>query len=64
MNVPYEVLTKCCYYVADPSSKMAASGGLLNEIKHVPFLINEVVLSLLAKFYIFLYDFKNPSRIR
>ena len=28
MNVPYEVLTKCCYFVADPSSKMAASRGL------------------------------------
>ena len=27
MNAPYEVLTKCCYFVADPSSKMAASGG-------------------------------------
>ena len=27
MNVPYEVLTKCCYFVADPSSKIAASGG-------------------------------------
>ena len=64
MNVPYEVLTKCFYFVADASSKMTASGGLLNEIKHVPFLINEVVLSLLAKLYIFLYDFKNPSRIR
>ena len=22
MNIPYEVLTKCCYFVADPSSKM------------------------------------------
>ena len=64
MNVHYEVLTKCSCFVADSSSKMAASGGLLNEIKHVPFLINEVVLSLLDKFYIFLYDFINPSRIR
>ena len=31
MNVPYGVLTKCCYFVADPSSKMATSGGL---VKH------------------------------
>ena len=28
MNVPYEVLTKYCYFVANPSFKMAASGGL------------------------------------
>ena len=28
LNVPDEMLTKCCYFVANPSSKMAASGGL------------------------------------
>ena len=28
MNVTYEVLTKCCYFVADPASNMAASGEL------------------------------------
>ena len=28
MNIPYEVLTKSCYFVADPLSKNAASGGL------------------------------------
>ena len=28
MNVPYGVLTKCCYFVADPLSKIATSGGL------------------------------------
>ncbi|OPL07204.1 hypothetical protein AM593_08146, partial [Mytilus galloprovincialis] len=36
MNVPYEVLTKCCYFVANPTSKMAASGGTkepLNGLK-------------------------------
>ena len=28
MNVPYEVLIKCCYFGADPLFKMAASGEL------------------------------------
>ena len=32
MNVPYEVLTKCCDFVADPISKMAASGVTLFNI--------------------------------
>ena len=28
MNVTYEVLIKCCYFGADPSLEMAASGEL------------------------------------
>ena len=28
MNVPYDVLIKCCYFIADLMFKMAASGEL------------------------------------
>ena len=32
MNVPYEVLTTCCYFVAAPSFKMATSWAAVDLV--------------------------------